>query len=80
MLGAGRAKRSVGVGAEFCLRLKNWGKIKAKPEHRLHQNETGTLAGGRDGSGLPGSCSSLPALLASAPAVDFHFLLKSHEG
>lgn len=82
--GRGRAQRCVGVRAEFCLRVKNWGKIKAKSERRLHQNETGTSARGGWGKGqrcrLPGSCTALPASLASALALDFYFLVKSHEG
>lgn len=84
MPGRGRAQRCVGVRAEFCLRVKNWGKIKAKSERRLHQNETGTSARGGWGKGqrcrLPGSCTALPASLASALALDFYFLVKSHEG
>lgn len=82
--GTGGPKRCAGVRAEFCLRIKDWGKIKAKSEARLHQNEPGTSARGGWGKGrccrVPGSCSALPASLASSMALDFYFLLKPHEG
>lgn len=64
---------------------KLWGgETKAKSEHRLHQNETGSSAHGGWGKGrccrLQGSCSALPASLASSLASDFYFLLRSQEG
>lgn len=67
----------------FASGWKTGGETKAKSEHRLHQNETGSSVHGGWGKGwccrLPGSCSALPASLASSLASDFYFLLKRGE-